>query len=144
MLVHLQQSALDAVAIGPSWLDPERLISAFGLLGILLIVFAECGLLLGFFLPGDSLLFVAGCSWPRQIAAALDGGPLVGWSHRRQTSSGYAIGGAPTTLFKRPNSRLFGRVRRQTTRSSTSTRARDVGSLRPARADVLTVWRGGR
>src|SRR3954447_22481588 len=43
-----------------SLLDPQHLISAFGLLGILAIVFAESGLLIGFFLPGDSLLFTAG------------------------------------------------------------------------------------
>lgn len=38
---------------------PE-LITVIGLAGVCFIVFAETGLLLGFFLPGDSLLFVAG------------------------------------------------------------------------------------
>lgn len=38
---------------------PE-LITLIGLAGVCFIVFAETGLLLGFFLPGDSLLFVAG------------------------------------------------------------------------------------
>ena len=47
-------------ALGPSWLDPGNLVDTFGLAGILVIVFAECGLLVGFFLPGDSLLFTAG------------------------------------------------------------------------------------
>ncbi|WP_049567515.1 DedA family protein [Streptomyces sp. SBT349] len=51
---------MDALALGPSWLDPERLISTFGLIGILIVVFAESGLLIGFFLPGDSLLFTTG------------------------------------------------------------------------------------
>jgi membrane-associated protein len=49
--------------IGPDWLDPQQLLESLGpwaLVGILLIVFAECGLLIGFFLPGDSLLFTAG------------------------------------------------------------------------------------
>ncbi len=41
-------------------LSPEGLISSFGLIGIFVIVFAESGLLIGFFLPGDSLLFTAG------------------------------------------------------------------------------------
>lgn len=41
-------------------LSPEALISSFGLIGIFVIVFAESGLLIGFFLPGDSLLFTAG------------------------------------------------------------------------------------
>ena len=47
-------------ALGPSWLDASQLIENFGLLGIMAIVFAECGLLVGFFLPGDTLLFTAG------------------------------------------------------------------------------------
>ena len=38
----------------------ERLISLVGVAGIAAIVFAESGLLVGFFLPGDSLLFTAG------------------------------------------------------------------------------------
>ncbi|MDH5278711.1 MAG: VTT domain-containing protein [Actinomycetota bacterium] len=49
--------------LGPEWLDPQSLLESFGpwaLLAILAIVFAECGLLVGFFLPGDSLLFAAG------------------------------------------------------------------------------------
>lgn len=40
--------------------NPDTLIAAFGLLGVLTIVFVETGLLVGFFLPGDSLLFTAG------------------------------------------------------------------------------------
>lgn len=40
--------------------DLEKLIQAIGLLGVFGIVFAESGLLIGFFLPGDSLLFTAG------------------------------------------------------------------------------------
>lgn len=42
------------------FLDPHFLIRTFGYLGIFFIVFAESGLFFGFFLPGDSLLFVAG------------------------------------------------------------------------------------
>ncbi|MDP3962687.1 MAG: VTT domain-containing protein [bacterium] len=41
-------------------LDPQKIITAFGLVGVILIVFAESGLFFGFFLPGDSLLFTAG------------------------------------------------------------------------------------
>jgi membrane-associated protein len=40
--------------------DLMELLPAIGLLGIFAIVFAESGLLIGFFLPGDSLLFTAG------------------------------------------------------------------------------------
>lgn len=40
--------------------DLPELIKAIGYVGMFAIVFAETGLLLGFFLPGDSLLFTAG------------------------------------------------------------------------------------
>lgn len=48
---------------GMDWLKPETLIASFGafaMIGVCLIVFVETGLLVGFFLPGDSLLFVTG------------------------------------------------------------------------------------
>jgi membrane-associated protein len=58
-------SALPAQALSilPSWLEPENILNGLGpwlLPGLCLIIFAECGLLVGFFLPGDSLLFTAG------------------------------------------------------------------------------------
>ena len=40
--------------------DIKMLIEVIGVWGVYLIVFAESGLLIGFFLPGDSLLFTAG------------------------------------------------------------------------------------
>ena len=75
----------------PSLLDPQTIILTGGLIAIALIIFAESGLLIGFFLPGDSLLFTAGflASQPFTglniwtlsavcgIAAVL--GPLVGY-----------------------------------------------------------------
>ncbi len=48
---------------GIDWLEPETLIQSFGafaMIGVCAIVFIETGLLVGFFLPGDSLLFVVG------------------------------------------------------------------------------------
>lgn len=51
-----------AAALIP-WLDPQNLIAGFGayaLLGVCLIVFAETGLLIGFVLPGDTLLIISG------------------------------------------------------------------------------------
>ena len=54
---------MTVLALGPEWLQPDTIISWLGpwaLVGLAAIVFAECGLLLGFFLPGDSLLFTAG------------------------------------------------------------------------------------
>lgn len=41
-------------------MDPKSLLEAFGVLGVLVVLFAETGLLLGFFLPGDTLLFSGG------------------------------------------------------------------------------------
>jgi len=40
--------------------DPQSIISYGGLWLLLFVVFAETGLLIGFFLPGDSLIFVSG------------------------------------------------------------------------------------
>ncbi|MGW9045586.1 DedA family protein [Streptomyces lydicus] len=41
-------------------LDAGSLLATFGALGVAVVLFAETGLLVGFFLPGDSLLFTAG------------------------------------------------------------------------------------
>src|SRR6266567_611197 len=41
-------------------LDPVTLIKEFGYIGVFLAVFIESGIIIGFFLPGDSLLFTAG------------------------------------------------------------------------------------
>ena len=49
-----------AIEAAPAFLDTTHLINTFGLIGLLVIIFAETGLLVGFFLPGDSLLFTAG------------------------------------------------------------------------------------
>ena len=90
-------------------LDPARLIDTVGLVGTMAVLFAECGLLVGFFLPGDSLLFTAGLLdaggriaplWVLLVAlpVAAVAGNLVG----------YAIGrAAGPALFTRPDSRLF-------------------------------------
>ncbi|MGN6171633.1 MAG: DedA family protein [Streptosporangiaceae bacterium] len=54
--MHLATAAL----AGLNLLDPNSLLAEFGALGVFLVLFAETGLLIGFFLPGDSLLFTAG------------------------------------------------------------------------------------
>jgi membrane-associated protein len=47
-------------------LDPHSLLATLGAAGVFVVLFAETGLLVGFFLPGDSLLFTAGllCAVP--------------------------------------------------------------------------------
>lgn len=99
----------------PAILDAQHLIGSYGLVGILLIVFAETGLLLGFFLPGDSLLFLAG------FAAAGNLGGLrqpvivvclaVSLAAILGAQTGHWIGWkAGPVLFDRPESRLFKRA----------------------------------
>ena len=59
-----------------SLLQPQWYIAHGGVWIIMLIVFAETGLFMGFFLPGDSLLFVAGIMW-REIQSGFFNLPFV-------------------------------------------------------------------
>lgn len=93
--------------------DPEglqKLIAAFGYLLLFGIIFAETGLLIGFFLPGDSLLFIAG------FVAALGKLnifvliPLLCVAAIVGDSVGYFIGRkVGPALFSKPDSKLFKR-----------------------------------
>ncbi|HET8582318.1 MAG TPA: DedA family protein [Jatrophihabitans sp.] len=92
-------------------ISPGTLLSGSGALLVLAVVlFAECGLLVGFFLPGDTLLFAAGIGIATHTitssltefllvapAAAILGNLLGYWI-------GYRAG---PIVFDRPNSRLF-------------------------------------
>ncbi|GLZ37565.1 cytochrome o ubiquinol oxidase [Actinokineospora sp. NBRC 105648] len=101
------------LALLPSWLDPEVILTSLGnwtLPIVALIIFAECGLLLGFFLPGDSLLFTAGLLVARDtittplwlICVLLTVCAFAG------NVVGYYIGAkAGPTLFNKPDSKLF-------------------------------------
>jgi membrane-associated protein len=53
--------------------DPNSIVADLGLIGILAILFAETGLLIGLAFPGDSLLFIAGLAASGSAAALLDG-----------------------------------------------------------------------
>ncbi len=89
-------------------MHPESLIETFGTIGIFAIVFAESGLLFGFFLPGDSLLFTAGLLASRGFSniVLLMVGCAVAAVAGDQV--GYVIGRrAGPALFRRPDSRFF-------------------------------------
>jgi membrane-associated protein len=101
------------LALGPEWLQPDSIIAWLGpwaLVGLALIVFAECGLLLGFFLPGDSLLFTAGLFVAQGsidaplwlVCVILVAAAFIG------NAVGYWIGWvAGPAIFDKPKSRLF-------------------------------------
>ncbi|AJC56872.1 MULTISPECIES: VTT domain-containing protein [Streptomyces] len=101
---------MNTLALGPQWLNSDYLITTFGLIGVLLIVFAESGLLIGFFLPGDSLLFTTGLmvttnkiDKPLWLVCA-----LVVLAAVLGDQAGYLFGRkVGPSLFKRPDSRLF-------------------------------------
>ncbi|MGQ0743441.1 MAG: DedA family protein [Acidimicrobiales bacterium] len=88
--------------------DLTGLLEAAGTIGLVAIIFAESGILAGFFLPGDSLLFTAGLlasqgklSLPVILVGcflAAVAGDQVGYVFGRR------VGPA---LFRRPSSRLF-------------------------------------
>ena len=91
-------------------MNPTHLIETFGTLGVIAIIFAETGLLIGFFLPGDSLLVTAGvlASQGKLNIAVILAGTAVASVVGAQT--GYLIGlKAGPPLFRRPDSRLFKR-----------------------------------
>jgi len=106
----------DTLAVNP--LNAADLLAAFGLIGVLVILFAETGLLVGFFFPGDSLLFLAGIAaspfankilpgvqlplWPLLIGAPICA--IAG------AQVGYFLGVRyGRRMFDRPNSRFFKR-----------------------------------
>ena len=101
------------MAILPSWLDPNVFLANAGPAAVAImmaILFAECGLLIGFFLPGDTMLFIGGLlvgSGALHInifllilllwAAAFAGNMVGYWI-------GYKVGPA---VFSRPDAKLL-------------------------------------
>ena len=87
-----------------------HLITNIGFIAVLLVIFAESGLLIGFFLPGDSLLFTSGFLVQQdifQINIHLFVGMLF-IAAVLGDSVGYAFGRrVGRKLFERPNSRFF-------------------------------------
>ena len=104
----IDPAATETLAI--NILNPSSLIEAFGVIGVLLALFAETGLLVGFFLPGDSLLFTAGflaSVGKLPMVWLLIGAPIFAILGAQ---FGHLLGAkAGPTLFARPDSRLFRR-----------------------------------
>jgi membrane-associated protein len=99
------------LALG-GFLDPQKLIDRGGLLLLLVIIFAESGLLIGFFLPGDSLLFVAGflssATGGHRLPNLLIMLPLLFVAAVAGDQVGYVFGNrAGPALFGRSDSRFF-------------------------------------
>ena len=89
-------------------LDPLGIIRAGGYLGIAIIIFAESGLLIGLFLPGDSLLFIAGLLAAGGFLSIAPLVALVVIAAILGDSVGYWFGAnVGTNLFKRKDSRFF-------------------------------------
>jgi membrane-associated protein len=102
---------LTSAAIMALSLDPKSIIndmSPYGEIGLMFIIFAETGLLVGFFLPGDSLLFTAGLLAEQgklNLAVVLVGCFLAAVAGDQV---GYTIGErVGPRLFRRPDSRIF-------------------------------------
>jgi membrane-associated protein len=107
----------EPLALNP--LDPKDLLQTFGLIGVWAILFAETGLLVGFFFPGDSLLFLAGVAASPvadqifgngtrvPLAGLLIGAPIcavLGAQLGHLLGSRYG-----RRMFERPDSKLFKR-----------------------------------
>jgi membrane-associated protein len=108
---------VDILALNP--LDPKDLLHTFGLIGVFAILFAETGLLVGFFFPGDSLLFLAGVASSAvadsifgngtrlPLAALLIGAPICAILGAQL---GHLLGARyGRRMFDRPDSRFFKR-----------------------------------
>ena len=115
---------LDLVNVLPAalipWLDPETLIAGFGafaLVGVCLIVFAETGLLIGFLLPGDTLLVITGLlAFPRGDMPPVIDIPIwwvclaIGFAAFLGGEVGYLIGHKlGPKVFERKESGVFSR-----------------------------------
>ncbi len=107
----------EQLALNP--MDPKDLLHTFGLPGVLAILFAETGLLVGFFFPGDSLLFLAGIAASPVADAIFGNGTQLSFAGLLIGAPICAIAGAQfghwlgarygRKMFERPDSKLFKR-----------------------------------
>ncbi|WIM96650.1 DedA family protein [Actinoplanes oblitus] len=107
----------EQLALNP--LDAADLLHTFGLYGVWAILFAETGLLVGFFFPGDSLLFLAGIAASPVADALFGDGTRISLTGLLIGAPLCAIAGAQfghwlgakygRRMFDRPDSKLFKR-----------------------------------
>ncbi|MFC9328408.1 DedA family protein [Kitasatospora sp. NPDC057015] len=110
---------MDYNQLAVNLLDAKSLISSLGAIGLIAIIFAETGLLVGFFFPGDSLLILAGVASSSAassvlgegarlpIAALLIGAPIAAVAGAQL---GHLIGvRVGPRLFDKPESKIFRR-----------------------------------
>jgi membrane-associated protein len=105
----------EQLALNP--MDPKDLLQTFGLIGVWAILFAETGLLVGFFFPGDSLLFLAGVAASPVANELLGEGTQLSYAGLLIGAPICAIVGAQvghllgarygTRMFEKPDSKLF-------------------------------------
>lgn len=104
----------DVLAVNP--LNAAELIATFGMVGVLAIIFAETGLLVGFFFPGDSLLFLAGIAASPFANEIFEGVQLNIWvlligapiCAIAGAQLGHFLGARyGRRMFDKPNSRIF-------------------------------------
>jgi membrane-associated protein len=106
--------------IAANLFDAHSVVGDLGLVGVLAIIFAETGLLIGLAFPGDSLLFVAG------VAASGSGAAILGGAHLSPVALfigaplaaiigaqvGHMLGAIfGRKLFDRPDGRIFNQQR---------------------------------
>jgi len=114
-------------------LDASSIITATGLIGIFVVLVAETGLMVGFFLPGDSLLFTAGLLAASQGPAQLPLGPLLVVAAAGAligAQLGYVIG-------KRLGTRLLARTARPAMHRGVARSKEAIDRYGPAKAVVL-------
>jgi membrane-associated protein len=124
-----------ATSMALNVLDPHSLLASLGTIGVFVVLFAETGLLVGFFLPGDSLLFTAGLLCATGAGSAIHlslpwvcvagvAGALLG------AQTGYVIGRvAGPPLLERPN--------RPRLSAGIAAARRSLGRYGPGKAIVL-------
>ncbi|AUG78470.1 membrane protein [Kitasatospora sp. MMS16-BH015] len=110
---------MDHIQLAVNVLDAKSLISSLGAIGLLAIIFAETGLLIGFFFPGDSLLILAGVASSSAASSVLGEGARLPIAVLLLGAPVCAVAGAQLghligakvgpRLFDKPESKIFKR-----------------------------------